>query len=677
MLIKFTPKTILFCLLSAYYLSHSQDNRLVSDTVSLSEVTVNSTKIQNNLSNLSLSVSVLDSIDQNSFQQISLKEYLFSFPGIQSLNSYNFAQDLRISSRGFGSRSAFGIRGLKLVVDGIPETTPDGQGQIDNLNLGLIERIEVIRGPSSTLYGNSSGGVIYIESLSNFENNFINLKSTLGSYNTKNFQSTIGLNKNGIKFILHANRIESNGYRQRSELEQTNLAIKAMTSSSFGDLNFQFSYTNSPYAGDPGGLTDQERNNNPSFARSRNNEYDTYEKINHFKSSIGWNYKNQNNQWNASVFYSNRNFFGKLPFEFGGIVDLQRDYWGMNFNYSNSKKFSGFSNELLLGIEYSDQEDFRNRFKNLKGLQGENTLSQIESFSNVGLFILDQIILDNTQLNFGLRWDSNSIGTDNSPESIKLNKINPSFSIGYKISDVQNLWTSFSTSFETPTLSELSANPFGDSGLNPELNSQNALNFEFGYKVVKENSYLEFVAFYIPVKDEILPYEIESTPGRKYYRNAGKTKRRGIEVSTYNSFGKVKITNSYTYSDFKFDNYIVNSSDLKGNYIPGIPKHNFKSEFNYFFSSSLVLKFQIQYFGELYTSDNNNNIEPGYLISNFRLNLNNNLLEKRKFKINPYLGVNNVFNTDYSDNIRINAFGSRFYEPAPKRNIYLGISLKY
>ena len=680
MLIKFSSKTILFYSLFVYYLSHSQDNTIILDTVSLSEVAVNSTKIQNNLNSLSLSVSVLDSIDQNSFQQISLKEYLFSFPGIQSLNSYNYAQDLRISSRGFGSRSAFGIRGLKLVVDGIPETTPDGQGQIDNLNLGLIERIEVIRGPSSTLYGNSSGGVIYIESLSNFENNFINLKSTLGSFNTKNFQSTIGLNKNDFKFILHANTIQSDGYRERSELEHTNLAVKVMNSSSFGDFNFQISYTNSPYAGDPGGLTDEERNNNPSFARTRNKEYDTYEKINHFKSSIGWNYKNQNNQWNASAFYSNRNFFGKLPFEFGGIVDLQRDYWGLNINYSNSKKFNRFLNKVLLGVEYSDQEDFRNRFKNLKGLQGENTLSQIESFSNVGLFILDQILFDNTQLNFGLRWDSNTIGTDNSLESIKLNQINPSFSIGHKISDIHNLWTSFSTSFETPTLSELSANPFSNSGLNPELNSQKALNFEFGYKAVKENSYIEFVVFYIPVTDEIIPYEIESSPGRKYYRNAGRTKRKGIEISTYNSFNKLKISNSYTYSDFKFDNYFVNDINLDGNYLPGIPKHNFKSEFNYFFSNRLVFKFQVQYFGELYTSDNNNTIEPSYLISNIRLNLNNKSLEEvnyRKFKINPYLGFNNIFNADYSDNIRINAFGSRFFEPAPKRNFYLGISFRY
>ena len=451
----------------------------------LNEVIVNSSKIPSRLSDIPLSVNVLDTaLNINILQQNSLKEYINRIPGVFTLNANNFAQDLRISIRGFGARSAFGIRGIKLIVDGIPETTPDGQGQLDNLNLGIIERVEVIRGPSASLYGNASGGVIKINSISNFENNFVNLKSTYGSYGMQNYQGSFGLKRLNSEALVHLNKISSNGYRDRSGIEQTNfLSRLRLNTKSIGVFSGSLSYTDRAYAGDPGGLTDQGRNDNRSQARARTIDYDTYESINHFKSSLQWELKNSEKiSWNASTFYSKRNFYGKLPFEFGGIVDLDRDFWGGNFNFKLSSFNEKVSNTLLLGLDLGFQKDRRKRFKNIKGVQGEITLNQIESFENRSFYLIDHLKYKKALNTIGLRWDNNTLATDKTDYSIELYKLNPSIGINMSVSKNKNIWVSFSSSFETPTLSELSSNPYGDSGLNPQLIAQKALNFEFGYR---------------------------------------------------------------------------------------------------------------------------------------------------------------------------------------------------
>ena len=522
----------LILLFSNYSFSQIIDTTQIK-VLYLNEVIVNSSKIPSRLSDIPLSVNVLDTaLNVNILQQNSLKEYINRIPGVFTLNANNFAQDLRISIRGFGARSAFGIRGIKLIVDGIPETTPDGQGQLDNLNLGIIERVEVIRGPSASLYGNASGGVIKINSISNFENNFVNLKSTYGSYGMQNYQGSFGLKRLNSEALVHLNKISSNGYRDRSGIEQTNfLSRLRLNTKSIGVFSGSLSYTDSPYAGDPGGLTDQERNNNRSQARARNIDYDTYESINHFKSSLQWELKNSEKiSWNASTFYSKRNFYGKLPFEFGGIVDLDRDFWGGNFNFKLSSINEKVSNTLLLGLDLGFQKDRRKRFKNIKGVQGEITLNQIESFENRSFYLIDHLKYKNALITIGLRWDNNSLATDKTDYGIELYKLNPSIGINMSVSKNKNIWVSFSSSFETPTLSELSSNPYGDSGLNPQLIAQKALNFEFGYRSKMKNKYFEMVAFYIPTDDEITPYEIEQFPGRTFYRNAGKTSRKGIEI---------------------------------------------------------------------------------------------------------------------------------------------------
>ena len=666
----------LILLFSNYSFSQIIDTTQIK-VLDLNEVIVNSSKIPSRLSDIPLSVNVLDTaLNVNILQQNSLKEYINRIPGVFTLNANNFAQDLRISIRGFGARSAFGIRGIKLIVDGIPETTPDGQGQLDNLNLGIIERVEVIRGPSASLYGNASGGVIKINSISNFENNFVNLKSTYGSYGMQNYQGSFGLKRLNSEALVHLNKISSNGYRDRSKIEQTNfLSRLRLKTKSVGVFSGSLSYTDSPYAGDPGGLTDQERNNNRSQARARNIDYDTYESINHFKSSLQWELKNSEKiSWNASTFYSKRNFYGKLPFEFGGIVDLNRDFWGGNFNFKLSSINEKVSNTLLLGLDLGFQKDRRKRFKNIKGVQGEITLNQIESFENRSFYLIDHLKYKKTLITIGLRWDNNTLATDKTDYSIELYKLNPSIGINMSVSKNKNIWVSFSSSFETPTLSELSSNPYGDSGLNPQLIAQKALNFEFGYRSKMKNIYFEMVAFYIPTDDEITPYEIEQFPGRTFYRNAGKTSRKGIEIIfNHNISKKINFDNSYTFSDFKFREFTSGGNNLNDNYLPGIPKNIFNSNISYKTDNGLIFLTELIYNDKIYSSNNNDIFEKPYWLSNFKISKK---INNKNLFWDIYFGLNNIFNTYYSDNIRLNAFGGRFFEPAPLRNFYLGLNLK-
>ena len=666
----------LIFLFSNYSFSQIIDTTQIK-VLDLKEVIVNSSKIPSRLADIPLSVNVLDTaLNVYFLQQNSLKEYINRIPGVFTLNANNFAQDLRISIRGFGARSAFGIRGIKLIVDGIPETTPDGQGQLDNLNLGIIERVEVIRGPSASLYGNASGGVIKINSISNFENNFVNLKSTYGSYGMQNYQGSFGLKRLNSEALVHLNKISSDGYRDRSGIEQTNfLSRLRLNTKGIGVFSGSLSYTDSPYAGDPGGLTDQERNNNRAQARGRNIDYDTYESINHFKSSLQWELKNSEKiSWNASTFYSKRNFYGKLPFEFGGIVDLDRDFWGGNFNFKLSSINEKVSNTLLLGLDLGFQKDRRKRFKNIKGVQGEITLNQIESFENRSFYLIDHLKYKKALITIGLRWDNNTLATDKTDYSIELYKLNPSIGINMSVSKNKNIWVSFSSSFETPTLSELSSNPYGDSGLNPQLIAQKALNFEFGYRSKMKNKYFEMVAFYIPTDDEITPYEIEQFPGRTFYRNAGKTSRKGIEIIfNHNISKKINFDNSYTFSDFKFREFTSGGNNLNDNYLPGIPKNIFNSNISYKTENGLIFLTEFIYNDKIYSSNNNDVFEKPYWLSNFKISKK---INNKNLFWDIYFGLNNIFNTYYSDNIRLNAFGGRFFEPAPLRNFYLGLNLK-
>ncbi|MDA9276229.1 TonB-dependent receptor [Flavobacteriaceae bacterium] len=660
----------IFLVFPLFIFSNVQDS---IQKIDLDNVIVKSTKINANTKQIPLSVSIKNFIDEKNYNsQSSFSDFTRNTPGLFTSSSNNFSQDLRISIRGFGARSAFGIRGIKLIVDGIPETTPDGQSQLDNLPLGLVSSVEILRGPNANLYGNSSGGVISINTLSKSSEKYYGYSGIFGAYQYQSLQRTRILDWNSSSLIIHYDKRRSNGYRDQSGYKSNILNLKYINDlDNKNKIVWQINYTESPYAYDAGGLKLSEVENNRRQARKNNIDYDTYEKVKHLKTGVSWNHKrNENSFFDSYFFYQKRDFFTKLPFNFGGIISLDRDYYGLGTKYTKRYALDNRSRTLVLGLDYLNQSDDRKRYKNDLGVKGEITFDQIERFKSTGLYMLSQTSYDSGFLvRYGIRYDVNIIRTDSS-SSIMLDKLNPSLGLSYKVNSNDNIFFSFGTSFETPTLNELSNNPNGE-GLNENLKSSSSLNYEIGWRKAVSNLTLEAIAYVISSENEILPYELEQFPGKNFYQNVGSTSRYGLELNSQLSFKGGRINLSYTLSKNKFEDFIIDNNNLADNLIPGIPSQMLDLDLIFKLSRGRSLIISNRLIGERYADNANETLISSYNLLNIKYS-------KEIFKKSEiFLGVNNAFNQEYFDNIRINAFGKRYYEPAPKRNFYFGINFSF
>ena len=660
----------IFLVFPLFIYSNGQDS---IQKIDLDNVIVKSTKINANTKQIPLSVSIKNFRDEKNYNsQSSFSDFTRNTPGLFTSSSNNFSQDLRISIRGFGARSAFGIRGIKLIVDGIPETTPDGQSQLDNLPLGLVSNVEILRGPNANLYGNSSGGVISINTLTDSSEKYYRNSGIFGAYQYQSLQKTRILDWNNSSLIIHYDKRRSNGYRDQSGYKSNILNLKYINElDNNNKIVWQINYTDSPYAYDAGGLKLSDVENDRRQARKNNIDYDTYEKVKHLKTGVSWNHKrNENSFFDSYFFYQKRDFFTKLPFNFGGIISLDRDYYGLGTKYTKKHFHDNRNRTLVLGLDYLNQSDDRKRYKNDFGVQGEMTFDQIEQFKSTGLYMLSQTNYDSGLLvRYGIRYDINDIGTDSS-SSIVLDKLNPSVGLSYKVNSNDNIFFSFGTSFETPTLNELSNNPNGV-GLNEDLKSSSSLNYEVGWRKAVSNLTLEAIAYVISSENEILPYELEQFPGKNFYQNVGSTSRYGLELNSQLSFKGGRINLSYTLSKNKFEDFLIDNNNLADNLIPGIPSQMLDLDIIFKLSRDRSLIISNRLIGERYADNANETLISSYNLLNIKYS-------KEIFSSSEiFLGVNNAFNQEYFDNIRINAFGKRYYEPAPKRNFYFGINFSF
>ena len=666
-------RIILILVLQGFF-SFSQNS--LNDSIKLKEVVVSITKIKENIKNSPFAISSKSfSKFQSTAKQFYLSEYIESVPGVFISNDNNFAQDSRISIRGFGSRANFGIRGIKLIVDGVPETTPDGQSQIDNLNLEIIEKIEIIRGTSSSLYGNSSAGVIKIQSISEFDKNFTKIGYALGSNNQEKKQALVGIKSNETFYTFLVSETKGDGYRNFGDFKNSNINFRVKKNISKDSwLSFNFNLVDSPYSNDPGGLKIEEVNLDREQARERNLQYKTSEEINHYKASSSFNKKlNEKLSFSTYAFISNRNFNGKIPVKNGGAIDLKRKYWGIGGSFLFKSKL-----KTQIGFDIGNQNDRRKRYNNDIGIIGEQVLDQNEKFSNLGIYLVNNYNLNRLSISSGLRYDTNKVKLEDlffsdgdSSGNMTLNSFNPSLGLNYKLNKKSRVFINTSSGFETPTLNEFSSSPIG-TGFNKNLKSQINMGFELGFSMfdTQKKSNIDIVYFRSITNDEILSYEDEKFPNQKFYNNAGKTERNGIEITGLYTLNRTIISSSYSLGDYVFKKFIENNFNYKGNKIPGIPNDIFTLSIEHKTKNELFLNLNFKNIGTIYANNSNTIKVDEFNTFNFKIG--------KKFKLSrsiiyPYLIISNVFDKEYFDNIRINAFGGRYYEPAPKRTIFGGI----
>ncbi len=648
---------------------------------SLGPITITATRVEKAVDEIPAAVSVVGQDDiQLGNEQLGLDESLGGVPGLFMLNRYNFAQDLRASIRGFGARSSFGIRGIKIIVDGIPETLPDGQGSVDGIDIGSARQITVIRGPASSLYGNASGGAILVESEKGPVVPFASARATVGDFGFYNSQVKTGGESGRLNYLLNLSDTSTDGYREHSEYENTQLNGRfEFTLDDNSSLLATLHHTDQPLANDPGGLTAADAELDPEQAWAPNVTFDAGEALE--QTRLGLLYKtslSENRGFEARVYNTQRDFSNKLPFVNGGAVDLDRNFTGAGIKFTLPGELGGRPNRLLLGMDYDRQDDDRRRFDNLSGTLGAQTFDQNELVTSAGVYLQNETRLnDKAELTLGIRYDDVEFDVDDDfladgddSGEIDFDQASPMVGVSVGLDGATRFYATISTAFETPTTTEF-ANPAGG-GFNQSLEPQESTNYEIGIKRQTGEQRFELALFHIDVDNELTPFELM---GRRFFENAGKSTRDGLELSySRNLARQIGLTLAYTYSDFEFDRFTyVNGDVFDGNRIPGIPQDLLYVDLSWFGQGGYYATWDITYTGELYADNANQDKVDSSQVSNLRVGYNGFFGD---WEVSPFLGVNNLFDENYNSNIRINAFGGRYFEPAPERNAYVGILIR-
>ena len=648
--------------------------------IELEEVAVTALRQRIALENVPAALTIRSFSSDYEGTQRSLQEYLYQVPGLVALNSSNYAQDLRVSIRGFGARAAFGIRGIKLVVDHIPETTPDGQGQLDNLPLDLIETISVLRGPSSMRYGNASGGVISIDTREAIFSDRHRLTSRIGAFGQRQFTYTagVGLQKGGL--LIHLSHQDIEGYRTHSKTRTSMANLKYVRRfSNDSKWVIQANYTDSPLAEDPGAITLEDFNSDPFQARSQNVAFGAGESIRHFKVGSSLNYRSDIYELTTYGFFSGRNFDGFLPFANGGAVDLERQYAGQGASLRRSlSNKNHIRHDLIAGYDWAHQRDHRRRYENLSGQRGALSLDQYERFSSLGSYLLYELKAKRLFVQGGVRFDRNNLeledndlsdGVDDS-DAINLNAFSPQMGLSFQLASELSLFANASKAYETPALSELITPPYSNGGFNDELGIQQTEMLELGLNRRGSQVNWEVVFFTGETTNDIVPYELEAYPGRSFYRNAGQTKRSGVELSYQRQFDRLQLDLVYAYLDLRFAE--ESEPSIANRHLPGVPWQSGSLQLSYQLSDSLRLNYQRLRRGALYADDENQHKVKGFWLDHLSLQKQ---WTSQSMRFSTVIGVQNMANVRYADNIRINAFGSRFYELGLPRQVYLGFNV--
>lgn len=657
--------------------------------------------------------------EQDNSMNVNLSETLKGVPGLQLNNRENYAQDLQISMRGFGARSSFGVRGVRLYVDGIPATMPDGQGQTSNIDLNSLDHIEVLGGAFSSLYGNSSGGTILTTTREGQGADSIELGHTAGSQNkgqTKLVLQGGSENADEPAYIISSSYFDTNGYRDHSSAHKVlNNAKLTWDLEDGSKINWVNNYVKIE-ADDPGGLTRPQWEANPKQVVGNVTKYNARKEIEQLQTGLTWNKPiNDQHELYGMAYWGQRavtqyQSIPKCAYEEntdickpntvqlarnhpGGVIDFDRNFYGTDLRWTgkdilpNTKLIAGVAVDAMT----EDRKGYQNFLGDRLGVKGElrrdedNTLWNLDPYLQASYHFAPDWTLD-----AGLRYSNvhfksedhyiTDVNGDNSGKTT-YDKLLPSMALSWQILPELMTYASYAQGFETPTFTEMSYPANTAEHRSFSLKAAESETYELGLK--SANRFGDFTAavFHTTTQDDIVSAGNDN--GRSTFRNADQTLREGIELSWNKSLWRdLTAQASYSYIDATFDadipeilnqnGNIAVSRVESGNYIPGIAKNQAFLSLGWKPENGLSAGLDVRYSDRIYVNDTNTEYAPSYTVAGANVGYKWNM---KDWSVKTFARVHNLFDKDYSGSVIVNESNSRFYEPAEGRNWSAGLSV--
>ncbi|AVJ86634.1 TonB-dependent receptor PqqU [Klebsiella pneumoniae] len=637
--------------------------------------------------------------------RVNLSESLGAVPGLQVQNRQNYAQDLQLSIRGFGSRSTYGVRGLRIYVDGIPATMPDGQGQTSNIDIGSVDTIEVLRGPFSALYGNSSGGVINVTSQTGTQPPTVEASSYYGSFGTWHYGMKAtgavgdGSHAGDVDYTVSTNRFTTHGYRDHSGARK-NLA-NARLGVRINDVSKLTLLLNSVdiKANDAGGLTADEWRDNPRQS-PRGDQYNT--RKNTRQTQAGLRYERQlsaqddlsvmmyDGERETTQFQSIPRAPQLKPSHAGGVIDLTRHYQGIDTRLTHRGELL-VPVTLTAGLDYENMSERRKGYENFVmvngapqyGEQGALRRNERNLMWNVDPYLQTQWQLtDKLSLDAGVRYssvwfDSNDYyitpGNGDDSGDASYHKWLPAGSLKYALTDAWNVYLSAGRGFETPTINELSYRSDNQSGLNFGLKPSTNDTVEIGSKTRIGNGLFTAALFQTNTDNEIVVDS--SSGGRTSYKNAGKTRRQGMELGLDQQFGESwRLKAAWTWLDATYRTNVCDDASCNGNRIPGIARNMGYASFGYQPEQGWYAGSDIRYMSDIMANDENTAKAPSWTVVGLTTGYK---WSYGRMDMDLFGRIDNLFDREYVGSVIVNESNGRYYEPAPGRNYGIGLNLAW